>query len=195
MASKFFLDTCKCNILMWVSSFYVDCRCPGRHCSFFHSCPHRGRCLNLSFYYSAPFSFSFQASVSGFSTYLTCFMSLVYLMLLPVSCLVFMLQVVKQRMQTGQFTSAPNAVRMIVSKEGFKGLYAVWYLLWIDWSCLFSFWDKSPFLPPALMHLLYFWEELMFYYHKTGTLVDAITLSSYCYQLSMSFETNHLSLL
>ncbi|KAH9626052.1 hypothetical protein KSS87_000372 [Heliosperma pusillum] len=32
--------------------------------------------------------------------------------------------VVKQRMQTGHFTTAPNAVRMIVSKEGFKGLYA-----------------------------------------------------------------------
>ena len=34
-------------------------------------------------------------------------------------------QVIKQRMQTGQFTSAPDAVRLIVSKEGFKGLYAV----------------------------------------------------------------------
>ncbi|XP_068652154.1 S-adenosylmethionine carrier 1, chloroplastic/mitochondrial [Aristolochia californica] len=33
-------------------------------------------------------------------------------------------EVVKQRMQTGQFTSAPNAVRLIVAKEGFKGLYA-----------------------------------------------------------------------
>ncbi|KAL8477683.1 hypothetical protein ACS0TY_029833 [Phlomoides rotata] len=34
-------------------------------------------------------------------------------------------EVVKQRMQTGgQFTSAPNAVKLIVSKEGFKGLYA-----------------------------------------------------------------------
>ncbi|KAG6397434.1 hypothetical protein SASPL_143601 [Salvia splendens] len=33
-------------------------------------------------------------------------------------------EVVKQRMQTGQFNSAPNAVRMIVAKEGFKGLYA-----------------------------------------------------------------------
>ncbi|XP_057775193.1 S-adenosylmethionine carrier 1, chloroplastic/mitochondrial [Salvia miltiorrhiza] len=33
-------------------------------------------------------------------------------------------EVVKQRMQTGQFASAPNAVRMIVAKEGFKGLYA-----------------------------------------------------------------------
>ncbi|KAJ6918953.1 hypothetical protein NC651_013033 [Populus alba x Populus x berolinensis] len=33
-------------------------------------------------------------------------------------------QVVKQRMQTGQFTSAPDAVRLIVSKEGFKGFYA-----------------------------------------------------------------------
>ncbi|CAL9195413.1 unnamed protein product [Musa hybrid cultivar] len=33
-------------------------------------------------------------------------------------------EVVKQRMQTGQFTSAPNAVRLIVAKEGFRGLYA-----------------------------------------------------------------------
>ncbi|XP_074280320.1 S-adenosylmethionine carrier 1, chloroplastic/mitochondrial-like [Silene latifolia] len=33
-------------------------------------------------------------------------------------------EVVKQRMQTGHFATAPNAVRMIVSKEGFKGLYA-----------------------------------------------------------------------
>ena len=34
-------------------------------------------------------------------------------------------QVVKQRMQTGQFTSASGAVRFIAAKEGFKGLYAV----------------------------------------------------------------------
>uniref|UniRef100_A0A7N0T9K8 S-adenosylmethionine transporter n=1 Tax=Kalanchoe fedtschenkoi TaxID=63787 RepID=A0A7N0T9K8_KALFE len=33
-------------------------------------------------------------------------------------------EVVKQRMQTGQFTSAPNAVRLIVANEGYKGLYA-----------------------------------------------------------------------
>ncbi|XP_063948842.1 S-adenosylmethionine carrier 1, chloroplastic/mitochondrial [Daucus carota subsp. sativus] len=33
-------------------------------------------------------------------------------------------EVVKQRMQTGQFASAPNAVRIILSSEGFKGLYA-----------------------------------------------------------------------
>ncbi|KAF3440483.1 hypothetical protein FNV43_RR18767 [Rhamnella rubrinervis] len=33
-------------------------------------------------------------------------------------------EVVKQRMQTGQFTSAPNAVRLIAANEGFKGLYA-----------------------------------------------------------------------
>ncbi|RZS20079.1 hypothetical protein BHM03_00052557 [Ensete ventricosum] len=33
-------------------------------------------------------------------------------------------EVVKQRMQTGQFTSAPNAVRLIVAKEGVRGLYA-----------------------------------------------------------------------
>ncbi|XP_020270678.1 probable S-adenosylmethionine carrier 2, chloroplastic [Asparagus officinalis] len=33
-------------------------------------------------------------------------------------------EVVKQRMQTGQFASAPDAVRLIAAKEGFKGLYA-----------------------------------------------------------------------
>ncbi|XP_062007164.1 S-adenosylmethionine carrier 1, chloroplastic/mitochondrial-like isoform X2 [Rosa rugosa] len=33
-------------------------------------------------------------------------------------------EVVKQRMQTGQFTSASAAVRLIAAKEGFKGLYA-----------------------------------------------------------------------
>ncbi|MQL97570.1 hypothetical protein Taro_030259 [Colocasia esculenta] len=33
-------------------------------------------------------------------------------------------EVVKQRMQTGQFTSAPEAIRLIVAKEGFGGLYA-----------------------------------------------------------------------
>ncbi|RRT81556.1 hypothetical protein B296_00015194 [Ensete ventricosum] len=33
-------------------------------------------------------------------------------------------EVVKQRMQTGQFTSAPNAVHHIVAKEGIRGLYA-----------------------------------------------------------------------
>lgn len=32
-------------------------------------------------------------------------------------------EVVKQRLQTGQFASAPDAVRLIVAKEGFKGLY------------------------------------------------------------------------
>ena len=37
----------------------------------------------------------------------------------------YCIQVVKQRMQTGQFKKAPDAVRLIVAKEGFKGLYAV----------------------------------------------------------------------
>ncbi|KAM3712158.1 hypothetical protein ACJW31_01G160800 [Castanea mollissima] len=32
-------------------------------------------------------------------------------------------EVIKQRLQTGQFASAPDAVRLIVAKEGFKGLY------------------------------------------------------------------------
>lgn len=34
-------------------------------------------------------------------------------------------EVIKQRMQTGQFASAPDAVSRIVAKEGVKGLYAV----------------------------------------------------------------------
>ncbi|KAL0440366.1 UNVERIFIED_CONTAM: putative S-adenosylmethionine carrier 2, chloroplastic, partial [Sesamum latifolium] len=33
-------------------------------------------------------------------------------------------EVVKQRIQTGQFVSAPDAVRLVVAKEGFRGLYA-----------------------------------------------------------------------
>ncbi|RZB88529.1 S-adenosylmethionine carrier 1, chloroplastic/mitochondrial-like isoform X2 [Glycine soja] len=33
-------------------------------------------------------------------------------------------EVVKQRMQIGQFKSAPDAVRLIVANEGFKGLFA-----------------------------------------------------------------------
>ncbi|KAF8105339.1 hypothetical protein N665_0158s0023 [Sinapis alba] len=33
-------------------------------------------------------------------------------------------EVVKQRMQTGQFDSAPDAVRLIIAKEGFGGMYA-----------------------------------------------------------------------
>ncbi|XP_047329144.1 S-adenosylmethionine carrier 1, chloroplastic/mitochondrial-like [Impatiens glandulifera] len=33
-------------------------------------------------------------------------------------------EVVKQRMQTRQYASAPEAVRLILSKEGFKGLYS-----------------------------------------------------------------------
>ncbi|KAH9757746.1 S-adenosylmethionine carrier 1 [Citrus sinensis] len=33
-------------------------------------------------------------------------------------------EVIKQRIQTGQFTSAPDAVRLIVRREGLKGLFA-----------------------------------------------------------------------
>ncbi|XP_031389007.1 S-adenosylmethionine carrier 1, chloroplastic/mitochondrial-like isoform X2 [Punica granatum] len=33
-------------------------------------------------------------------------------------------EVVKQRMQIGHFNSAPNAVRLIIANEGFRGLYA-----------------------------------------------------------------------
>ncbi|KAL6576004.1 S-adenosylmethionine carrier 1, chloroplastic/mitochondrial [Orobanche hederae] len=43
---------------------------------------------------------------------------------LAASCIRVPTEVVKQRMQTGQFASAPDALRLIVSKEGFKGLYA-----------------------------------------------------------------------
>lgn len=35
------------------------------------------------------------------------------------------IQVIKQRMQMSQFKTAPDAVRLIVAKEGIKGLYAV----------------------------------------------------------------------
>lgn len=38
---------------------------------------------------------------------------------------VYPLQEVKQRTQTGQFASAPDAVRLIIAKEGIRGLYAV----------------------------------------------------------------------
>ncbi|KAF5806163.1 putative RNA polymerase I specific transcription initiation factor RRN3 [Helianthus annuus] len=34
------------------------------------------------------------------------------------------MKVVKQRMQTGHFASPPDVVRLIVAKEGFKGLFA-----------------------------------------------------------------------
>ncbi|KAK9697744.1 hypothetical protein RND81_08G058300 [Saponaria officinalis] len=43
---------------------------------------------------------------------------------LPASLIRVPTEVIKQRMQTGQFASAPEAVRLIVAKEGFKGLYA-----------------------------------------------------------------------
>jgi hypothetical protein len=45
-------------------------------------------------------------------------------------------QVVKQRMQTGQFTSASNAVRFIASKEGFRGFYAVYSSLSLYFNIL-----------------------------------------------------------
>lgn len=63
-----------------------------------------------------------------------------------------MSQVVKQRMQTGQFTSAPDAVRLIVSKEGFKGLYAViiFLSLSLDASVLFAPNFKSGMLMSTL---------------------------------------------
>lgn len=43
------------------------------------------------------------------------------------------IQVVKQRMQMSQFKTAPDAVRLIVAKEGIKGLYAV---------CIFQSYDN-----------------------------------------------------
>lgn len=50
-------------------------------------------------------------------------------------------QVIKQRMQTGQFTSASGAVRFIASKEGFKGFYAVWSSPFLPFN--FFFWTNS----------------------------------------------------
>jgi len=51
-----------------------------------------------------------------------------------------MVQVVKQRMQTGQFVSAQAAVRQIVAKEGIRGLYAVrvWAFIVVEVSMVFS---------------------------------------------------------
>ncbi|RWW68447.1 hypothetical protein BHE74_00024033, partial [Ensete ventricosum] len=46
--------------------------------------------------------------------------------LYPIDTIKTRLQVVvKQRMQTGQFTSAPNAVRLIVAKEGVRALLLI----------------------------------------------------------------------
>ena len=81
---------------------------------------------NTSFLLFVSFFFLFLGKYLGSFTLSTCFFVLVYLMLLLLSYLVLMLQVVKQRIQTGQFTSAPNVVRTIFAKEGFKGLYTVW---------------------------------------------------------------------
>lgn len=56
-------------------------------------------------------------------------------------------------MQTGQFVSAPDAVRLIVSKEGFRGLYAVWdlhvpFLFHYSNACTLSLlvWDWNNFV-------------------------------------------------
>lgn len=53
----------------------------------------------------------------------------IYYLLSSCACYHFISsQVVKQRMQTAQFASAPDAVRLILAKEGFKGLYAVHHI-------------------------------------------------------------------
>lgn len=79
-------------------NIYADCWCHWRCCFLSCSSPNRG-------IYTSPVV-----------------MFLVYFGML----LAFInFQVVKQRMQTRQFASAPDAVRLIVAKEGFKGLYAV----------------------------------------------------------------------
>lgn len=53
-------------------------------------------------------------------------------------------QVVKQRMQTGQFTSASNAVRFIASREGFKGFYAVWSSPSLSFNILWQILFPAP---------------------------------------------------
>lgn len=59
-------------------------------------------------------------------------------------------QVIKQRIQTGQFASAPEAVRVIVAKEGFRGLFAVFVTTYIVKNLstvLFSRKMSSCFMP------------------------------------------------
>ena len=91
------------NFIKVVES-HVDCRGYRRNCCFTYSCSNWGRYV---------FSYIFILRTD--------------LIVPPHFILVFLTtQVVKQRMQTGQFTSASHAVRLITSKEGFKGLYAVW---------------------------------------------------------------------
>ncbi|XP_073139016.1 S-adenosylmethionine carrier 1, chloroplastic/mitochondrial-like [Henckelia pumila] len=46
-------------------------------------------------------------------------------------------EVVKQRIKTGKFDSAPEALRLIVSREGFKGLF-VGYGSFIDQFCIYE---------------------------------------------------------
>lgn len=41
-------------------------------------------------------------------------------------------------MQTGQFASAPDAVRLIIAKEGFGGMYAVYMFFPDCFSVCFS---------------------------------------------------------
>lgn len=93
------------SILFSYAKFLIDCRCPWRYCCFSYSCSNRGTC-----FFSSLIIFTIAPSVSC---------------LLLINFAFLSVQVVKQRLQTRQFASAPDAVRLIVSKEGFKGLYAV----------------------------------------------------------------------
>lgn len=104
-------------VYKFVLRVYSDCRCSRRCCFFPCSSANRSNQLHL-FLPHSPLSLSLARARAHAHTHThIC------------SCSLDIFQVVKQRMQTGQFSSPPAAVRLIVAKEGFKGLYAVWKLI------------------------------------------------------------------
>ena len=55
--------------------------------------------------------------------------------LFPVNFYFYFLCLLKPIASTGQFASAPNAVRLIVAKEGFRGLYVGFcHICWCVWT-------------------------------------------------------------
>lgn len=113
----FLLHNKNCFIIR-TAKFDADCWCFRRHCCFLRSCSNWGEWIFWDFqfpeYHESPFVIILYFACLGYS------------LCKSIDCIWFLaLQVIKQRMQTRQFASAPDAVRLIVSKEGFKGLYAV----------------------------------------------------------------------
>lgn len=77
-------------------------------------------------------------------------------------------------MQTGQFNSAPDAVRLILKKEGYKGLFAV---------LLFSFYEGQASVMITLNNTR-FWHLKLFVLQFT--LMEHL-LTLYC---AINFQSN-----